>query len=247
MIDLSILYYTANRISDHFASEVRRRLGAQAGTFGLPIYAASQSADNSARFVSFGGVSPVRTLLQHGHRPSIWQVYRNILALAHLASTPYVACCEDDTLYAAGHFQYRPPEDVFGYNHSRYVITRRLSDDGTRREAFFYFRERTQMAMCICPRHLLIETLEERFRKYPEPVPHDIAKKTGWGEPGRYEKNLGLPLRKLEYFRSAEPNVTFNHGDSLMGRRKVNPDDILAKSVEPWGEANALWRDVYGE
>lgn len=233
--DITILYYTANRISEHFGWEVRMRL------LRMHIEFQRQLVSVSHKPIGRGWDS----IIVGDKPPSIWQTYQNILIGAKAATTPYIACCEDDTLYAPGHFMYRPPLDTFAYNHMRYVITRKAGEDG-KREAFYYFRERTQMAMCIAPRELLIETLEERFAKYPTPVPHEIAKKTGWGEPGRYEKNLGLTPRKLEYFRSAQPNVTFNHGDSLMGRRAVKPDDILAQSIEPWGEANALWNAVYG-
>ena len=175
---------------------------------------------------------------------SIYNCYRQILLGAKAASTPFVACCEDDTLYVPAHFAYRPAGDVFAYNHHRWVISRRQAADGTR-QAFYYYRERTQMAMCIAPRALLVDTLEERFAKFPDPVPHEVAKR-GWGEPGRYEKNLGLTPRKLEYFRTAEPCVTFNHGESLMGRRQVQPTDLLRADLPPWGGADELWRRVHG-
>ncbi len=179
--------------------------------------------------------------------PSIYQVYQNILAGAQAATTPYVACCEDDTLYSPSHFLHRPPLDTFAYDRSRWVITRDLAPDGKSRVAKFYWRERHQMAMCIAPRDLLIETLEEKFATYPvPPVSTDIAKKAGWGEPGRYEKNLGLTRRKMAYFDAPEPSVTFNHSASLMGRRRVNPDDIVVEDLPPWGHATALWDRIHG-
>lgn len=232
--DLTILYYTANRIHLSFARAVRQALYDATHGF-YPIVSVSHQP------ILFG-----ENVCVGAHEPSIWQVYQNILTGAKAATTPFVACCEDDSLYAPDHFAYRPPLDAFGYNLNRWVITRRLSEDGTRREAFYYWRQRTQMAQCIAPRQLLIDTLEARFAKYPEPVPHDVAKKTGWGEPGRYERNLGLPLVKLEHFRTAFPNVTFNHSESLMGRRRVNPDDQLTDTLEPWGPAQALWDRIHG-
>lgn len=248
MSDLTILFYTANRIGAHFAEQVLHLL---AGS--LKEYSSTQPQP-CVIVVSQGAIAPAwlsilggRVINVGDQPPSIWQCYQNILAGAKAAPTPFIACCEDDSLYVPGHFNYRPPFDAFGYNHMRYVITRRLSDDGKRREAFYYFRERTQMAQCIAPRELLIETLEEKFAKFPEPVPDDVAKKTGWGEPGRYEHLQGLTLRKREYFRTAYPNVTFNHSNSLMGRRAVKETDVIAQSIEPWGEANALWKMVHGE
>lgn len=223
--DLTLLYYSAQRINVGFAAAVLGEL--------------SLSRPTGSAF---------ETLFQAKDVPqSIWQVYVNVLTLAKRATTPFVACCEDDTLYAPLHFTYRPAPDTFAYDRSRWVITRKLSADGKRREAFFYWRERTQMAMCIAPRALLIETLEEKFAKYPvPPVSTDVAKKAGWGEPGRYEKNLGLTLRKREYFDSPEPSVTFNHAESLMGRRRVNPDDIIKMNLAPWGDATALWERIHG-
>lgn len=237
MTDLTILYYTANRISEHFAETVRAELlmaTAEWNTL-VPIISISHAP------LDFGfnicvGAQP----------PSIWQVYRNILTGARAATTPYVACCEDDSLYSPEHFQYRPARDTFAYNRNRWVITRRLADNQKSREAFYYHRERTQMAQCVAPRQLLIDTLEERFAKYPKPVPHEVAKKTGWGEPGRYERNLGLTKRQLEIFRTTAPNVTFNHGESLMGRRRVNPDDVIKNDLAPWGNATELWNRIHG-
>ena len=103
------------------------------------------------------------------------------------------------------------------------------------------------MAMCIAPRALLIETLEERFAKYPDPVPHAVAKRSGWGEPGRYEQNLGVTPRRLEYYDAVEPSVTFNHVDSLMGRRRLQLSDRTCVDLVPWGPADDLWRRMYGE
>lgn len=244
MSDLTILYYTANRIDERFAIAVRRQLldvasryGAGPGVFPPLVSIAQQPIDFRSEFGATICVGDIGA--------SIYNCYRQILIGAKHATTPYVACCEDDTLYVPEHFTYRPALDTFAYNRQRWVITRRLSADTRRREAFFYFRERTQMAMCLAPRQLLIDTLEERFAKYPVEVPHEVAKR-GWGEPGRYEKNLGLAPRKLEVFRTVAPCVTFNHGESLMGRRQVQATDVLATELPVWGDANALWTRIHG-
>jgi hypothetical protein len=252
MSDLTVIYYTANRISQRFADVVRAELFAAVcfpWPFGqlMPIVMVSHESIQHGPY-SWPDDVVATNIVVGDVRPSIWQVYQNILIGAKAASTPYVACCEDDTLYVPEHFTYRPPLDTFAYNENRVVITRKLSDDGKRRVAFYYYRPRTQMAMCIAPRALLIETLEEKFAKYPTPpASTDVAKKAGWGEPGRYEKNLGLTPRKLERFHWTErPNVTFNHSESLMGRRAVQETDVLYDTVEPWGDATALWSRIHG-
>lgn len=250
MSDLTLLYYTANRISERFATAVWDALGDTVGAM----------RSGGSMEDAYGEPSIVtvchKPLLWFDHGinivvgdvpQSIWRVYMNILIGAKAATTPFVACCEDDSLYTAEHFAYRPPMDTFMYNENRWVITRRLSADNRRREAFYYWRQRTQMAQCICSRELLIETLEEKFAKYPEsPATTDIAKKAGWGEPGRYEKNLHLTPRKRAYFRTALPNITFNHSESLMGRRQVHADDPQCTELPHWGNADALWTRIHG-
>jgi hypothetical protein len=231
--DLTLLYYTANRISAGFSERVRDEL--------------AKAATGHDRVAVSHKPMSIPSVVVGNVQQSIWRVYQNILIAAKYAKTKYVACCEDDSLYTAEHFQYRPPDDTFMYNENRWVITRRLSADGKSREAFYYWRQRTQMAQCICNRALLIETLEEKFAAYPvSPASTDIAKKAGWGEPGRYEKNLHLTPRKRAYFRTELPNITFNHGESLMGRRQVHADDPQCVDLPPWGNANDLWNRIHG-
>lgn len=243
MNDLTVLYYTANRIAPHFATAVARAIRLAIGD--LPLIVVTRGAP-------VGGLldilQPTRCLQAPEIAPSIYQVYCNILSAARAAATPYVACAEDDTCYVPEHFAYRPALDVFAYNQRRAVISRRLSADGRRREAFYYVRPRTQMAMGLCGRELLIETLSEKFAAYPVPPPStDVAKKAGWGEPGRYERNLKLTPRALERFDWTERyNVTFNHAQSLMGRRRVQPEDAIYTDLPPWGEASAFWERVHG-
>lgn len=249
MTDLTVVFYTANRIPLRFQVAVMQELRRSLAVYGrVPIVAVAHWPDQGAACAVDAELRPDALLYVRGVQPSIAQVYRNILMGCEAATTPYVACCEDDTLYVPEHFAYRPAADTFAYNENRVVITRRLSADGRRREAFYYHRPRTQMAMGICRRELMIETLRERFAKHPAPpLDTTVAKKAGWGEPGRYERNLGLPRRALERRPwTRRPNVTFNHGESLMGRRKVNPDDTTWQTIEPWGDADALWERIHG-
>jgi len=243
MNDLTLLYYTANRIEERFADAVRASLVDVKGRIALVTRdpGIPHVISVSQRSINFGDNYCVGEI-----GASIYNCYRQVLIAATAATTPFVACCEDDSLYVPEHFAYRPAPDVFAYNRNRWVITRRLSADGKSRTAFYYWRERTQLAMLVCRRELLIETLEERFAKFPEPIDHETAKKAGWGEPGRYERNLGLTARRRMYFTTTEPCVTFNHTASLMGRRAVQETDIVRQDLPPWGDADALWSRIYG-
>lgn len=235
--DLTLLYYTANRIPWRFARAIRNNL-----------LDARYLLDPSPQLLAVSQrkiVWPAAEQVTVGPiGASIYNVYRQILRGAHEASSAYIACCEDDTLYASGHFDYRPAQDAFAYDMNRWVITEQRESSGKKR-VLFYHRRRHQMAMCVAPRALLIETLEERFRKWPDPIPDDIAKKAGWGEPGRYERFMALTPRRLMEYTAPVPSVTFNHGDSLMGRRRVNPTDVIRTELPYWGPAEDLWRRVY--
>lgn len=247
MNDLTLLYYTANRLSEHFAASVRESLRSAMGTTDAEALVCVLQQERPT--LPPAGFYAQRCVVEYSghHAPSIWQVYQNILQGARAASTPFIACCEDDTVYAPEHFAHRPALDTFAYDRSRWVITKRRHPETGAAEAIFYWRERHQMAMCIAPRELLIETLEEKFAKYPVPPPStDVAKKAGWGEPGRYEKNLCLTSRKMEYFDASRPSVTFNHDLSLMGRRQWKETDIIKTELEPWGNADALWSRIHG-
>lgn len=98
------------------------------------------------------------------------------------------------------------------------------------------------MSQCIAPRELMIETIEKRFEKFP---PGSIAPR-GFGEPGKWERNLGLPEVGTRMFRTEVPSVTFRHAHSLSGRRVI-PDRYPIKDEIPyWGKAIELWNRVYG-
>jgi len=261
--DISLIYYTAKKIDERFAEAVRDQLWLSVRKAFSPLPCRGGQHVPILRPMD---VPPVVCVIQAertepmkyfpveldtiytGAQPaSIWQVYQNILAAARATATPFVACCEDDTVYAPEHFTYRPPLDTFAYDRNRWVITKRLHPQTGQRETIFYWRERHQMAMCIAPRELLIETLEEKFAKYPvPPVSTDVAKKAGWGEPGRYEKNLGLTRRNIEYFDAPSPSVTFNHDKSLMGRRQWKETDRIVTDLPPWGNAEDLWSRIHG-
>ncbi len=222
MDDLSVLYYTANRISEFFARNVRDHLE-QLLAGAVPIVSVSQKPINFGRNLCVGMIGA-----------STYNTYRQILDAAEVAETKYVACCEDDCLYVPEHFQYRPPLDTFAYNVNRWTA-------GPQR---FFHRKRAGMCMCIAPRKLLVRTLKQRFAKYPEPLDREGA--TGWGEPGRLEHKLGLPPVKLLVFETETPTLCFNHRPSVGGVRRQMPRDDVQETLEPWGNATELWTAIHG-
>src|SRR5512137_2172099 len=105
---MTILYYTANRISEYFGRKVRDRLVASAP--GVPIISISHKP------MDFG------TNIVHKGPPSCYTLYRQILIGAMNAKTRYVACAEDDSLYPEEHFRFRPSDDTFAYNENRHNL-----------------------------------------------------------------------------------------------------------------------------
>lgn len=216
----TILYYTANLISDFFAENIRKRLTET----GLPIVSVSHKP------IDFG----VNICVEECE-PSPYNIYRQILIGAKKATTKYVVCCEDDSLYIEEHFTTIPDDDTFYYNVNRWNVN----------QYYYYYRRRAGMCMCVAPTELMVETLEKRFKKYPDPIPR-AAKFAGFGEPGRYERKLGLEPVKMKVFKTSQPTLTFNHNPSLGGKRRILSTDILKHKLEPWGKAEDLWAEIHG-
>lgn len=215
MIDCTILFYTCNRIHDSFATKIRENLLESCN--GTPIISISHKS------MDFGN-----NICVSGMEVSEFSVYKQILMGAKEAKTKYVACAEDDALYVPEHFDHEPPEDTFYYNVNRWNVNR----------DFYYYRERRLMSMCIAPTQLMIDTLGTRFAKYSESCSH-------FGEPGRFEDKLGLPPVKIDSFKTVIPTLTFEHRPSLGGKRKLRPNDLIAKELPYWGSAKELWDRIY--
>ena len=137
--DLTILFYTANRIRKEILNPVVRSLKRH----GYPIISISQEPMNLGKNI----VVPKEYSLQN--------IYKQVLTGAKAATTKYVALCEDDCLYVKEHFKHRPKK--FGYNLNRWLLH---LDDG-----IFTYRKRPILSQCIAERKTLIENLEERLTK----------------------------------------------------------------------------------
>ncbi len=218
MKDITLIYYTANLISDIFAVNIRNHV-LKITDNKLPIISISHKPVSFGRNICVGEI---------GSSP--YNIYRQILWGAKEAKTDFIACLEDDSLYVFEHFQYRPSKDTFVYNINRWNVNKR----------FYFYRVRQGMCMCIAPTELMIKTLELRFSKFSE----EWAKERQiqfFGEPGRYENRIGLPMVKRESFKTELPTLTFNHRPSHGGIRKIIASDLVEKDLPHWGNANKLW------
>ena len=217
--DITLVYYTANRVGEFFANNVRRHL--------LGLLDGTRLISVSQKPIDFGENICVGDI---GY--STVNVYKQILVGAKLVKTRYVGCCEDDTLYNKEHFSYRHPTEAFVYNANNYRV---------RVNGFWHKRNRKGMYSCIAPTELLIKTLEHRFSVYP-----DGHGSMGFGEPGKFEHMVGLPPVPYTGFTTEPPILTFSHRPSLSGVRRFLPTDTFVEELPFWGRAEDLWKEFYG-
>lgn len=224
--DLTIIYLSASEIDEQFAKFQRETL--LEASHGYPIISMTRKP------LDFG-----LNVLDDGER-SLSNIYRQMLRAAKLATTPYVATAEDDTLYGPDHYTFfRPNLDEFAYNQNRFALF-------TWGEPIYSWRARISNATLIAPRELLIEALEERFAKWPNGTPDHIT-----GEVGRHrvEHNLGLTERKCREVYSEVSVIQFNHDNASEDRQvrhRKKLGQIKAFDLYYWGHAKEL-RKHYGK
>lgn len=221
MNDLTVIFLTANRVPDGWAQYHRDML---------------QKAIGDTRIITISRkYIPGWTVLLDEQPYHISNIYYQLLRGAKEATTDYIAVVEDDTLYPAEHFVFRPPLDTFAYNMNRFNIFR-----WSRRPTYFW-KNRQSNSTLIAPRQLLIDALEERFSKYPDGTPTGFT-----GELGRknVEENLGVTPRKFMWFQSEEVSVVrVDHEegvDRLSRTHRKGMGILRAYSIPYWGDAKEV-------
>ena len=228
MKDLTILYYTCNEEPEYFMNNTQRILLEAVGD--TPIVSVSFKP-------TIIGDNCTNVVLE-GQTRSNYTLYKQVLMAAKIATTEYVACGEDDLLYSAEHFQYRPKKDVFAYDLNKWSIF------SWTKPPIFSYRPRKLMSSLIVTREALIRTLEERYAKYPT---LEEASKTiyplYWGEPSRFEHHLGITPLESEEYESSVPNVMFSTAQALgylhLGTRKAHSRE-RATELPYWGTASSV-------
>lgn len=160
-------------------------------------------------------------------------LYKQLLRGAKLASTPYVAVAEDDTLYPKEHFEFRPPLNKIAYDLNRWVTF-------TWGEPFYFHKPHFCTGGMIAPRELLIFSLEEKFNKYPDKMPTGLLKEVGRND---WEKrNRITPIPTVSYY-AKYPYLCFNHDFSVELNqanhiKRVWP--VRAFDIPKWGRAEEI-------
>lgn len=224
MNDLTIIFYTANSFENKLTVGARENLLKVAGDY--PIISVSHKPMNFGQNICVGDVGK-----------SYRNLYRQILTGAKAATTEFVAMAEDDCLYTKEHFSVYRPNNAFAFNMSKWSFY-----TWTDPPIFSLKPNRKTTCAMIAPRKLLIEALEERYAKYPDDNNYPVKL---WGEPGRYERQLGVTVRPTEEFWTYDPILVFSHeyaiGFSDLGKRKRH-GYLRAYDVAYWGKAEDIRR-----
>lgn len=220
--NITVIYYTANQIDDGAATRIRNNLLVK--TKGLRIISISHKPIDFGDNICVGEIGV-----------SLYNLFNQVLIGVREVKTKFIVCAEDDYLYGPDRFDFIPPrDDTFYYDTNRWG----LNEDGR-----FFWRLRTIFGMCIAPTQAMINTLEDRYNKYKSP---DTNKLKYFGEPGKYEGPLGVPLVKMERIHLDTPTVTFNHRLSMGKRRMVRGTDTVVHTLAHWGDGKAVWKEYMG-
>jgi len=217
--DITIIFLTVNRVPENWAKYQRSVLEKAIGK--APVISISKKP------LDFG-INIIQT-----EPESSSNIYYQILKGCKRAKTPYIGIAEDDTLYEAEHYRFRPPLDSVAYNYSR--LTLNLTQ-----HPLYGWKNRVVNATMIGPRKLIIDSLEERYAKYPDGTPDRYT-----GEIGRawVERSLGIIRRKSIRFYTKIPVIQFKHDyrrKELGSVRNMDPGAMRSFDICHWGKASDL-------
>lgn len=217
MSDITILFITANLVPKKWAEYHKKIL---LGAVGM------------GKIITISRVKTPDTYILDTKPKSYSNIYYQMLQGAKMATTPFVAMAEDDTLYTRDHFyNFRPEPDEFAYNRNRWSIF-------TWGEPSYSIKDRISNCSLIAPRELMIEALTERFTKHPEgsAITGELGK-------ARTERHLRVTVRKRVDFFSDTPIVQFNHDygtDEVMLKHTKKRGMVRAYDIPVWRKAEDL-------
>jgi hypothetical protein len=234
--DLTIIYYTSNYLDEHnpyFVDNTKRVL--KEAIQDTPLISVSHKPMDFGENICVGDIG-------RSNRNIYWQILTGAIA----AKTKYVAMAEDDVLYPRQHFQGRPiSDDTLWYDMNKWSIFT------WSKPMVFSWRHRMIIFSLICTRDLLVRSLTERLEKFP-------AYDTQFcGEPGRYDRKLGLKPISTEEGWGGRPMVVFSHPLALgyvstpVGREHPVGENkalgpLRGTELVPWGTADQVMK-LYDE
>lgn len=258
-MDLSVVYYTSNYLEDtnpFFLNETKKNLVKAIN--GLPLIVVSTRPVTKESFVGYEGeytniVSGRDFKPYHEGRHHL-NIYQNIMVGAEHAKTGYVAMAEDDILYSRSHFSSRELKKLIENKTDAmlYDMNKVSLFTWTDPPIYSFRSKRMVVNQLIAPSKRLADAMRERFKRLDElkisGVKEDSVLKF-WGDPGRYEKHLGVSVQPTYQFYSQTPSVVFTHpkayGYLNHGKKKSHGDIKIVELLE-WGKASDVLK-IWGE
>ena len=206
--NLTVIYYTSNYLEEknpYFLENTKKQLLKAIGN--IPLITVSQKPTiigNNCTNICLGDIG-------RSHLNIYWQILQGCKA----AKTKWVAMAEDDILYSEQHFniKYWIKPEILNGDYFLYDMNKVSLFTWTRPPIFSFRSKRMVVNQLVAKREMLIDAMEERFKKleelrkiWPE---RKILKY--WGDPGRYEVSLGVTERKTFQYYSWIPSIVFSH------------------------------------
>lgn len=260
MKDLSIIYYTSNfleKTNPFFLKNTKDQLVKAIGD--LPLIVVSHKPVGKRTFEGYTGeytnlvagvdFEPYREGRHH------LNIYQQIMIGAEHAKTKYVAMAEDDILYSRSHFTSRELVHLMSLDLGKmlYDMNKVSIFTWTDPPIFSFRSKRMVVNQLIAPSKILAEAMRERFSRLEELIEGGRSEDSilkFWGDPGRYERHLGVSVQQTHQFYSQSPSIVFTHpkayGYLNHGSRKAHGDIRIVELLE-WGRAEdimKLWGTV---
>lgn len=216
MTDLTVIMLTPNLVPEKWAQFHKQKLLEALGD--TPLITVSKKP------LDWG-----HNIAQDGYgRVNIW---KQMLRAAKIATTPWIAMVDDDTLYPKSHFEYRPKEKGYFYNLNRWHMF-------TWGEPIYFLKAWQGNGCMIATRELLIKALEKRFEN------GDDISQEAQHELGTRRDMLDKDLVKSRGFQTNEPILSFyddkSSSDEQVRNHTKRMHPIRAYDIPLWGKAEEI-------
>lgn len=215
MNDLTVIMLTPNLVPEKWAQYHKQKLLEAIGD--TPLITVSKKP------LDWG-----LNVKQRGY--GMLNIYKQMLKAAKIAKTHWIAMADDDTLYPASHFAYRPTEDGYFYNLNRWHMF-------TWGEPIYFHKPWRGNGLFMGTRELVIKALEKRFEN------GDVVERKAYHELGTRSDMLDIDHVKGIGFYTNEPVLSFYHDfsfDETVKNHKKRMHPIRAYDIPLWGHARDM-------
>jgi len=212
---LTILYYTANREDENFASRIRENILSVSG--GLPIVSVSQKP------LCFG-----KNICVGMHDNCYHNAARQVQIGLRAIDTPYVIAANSDTLYPPEYFQFKISGRgwVYRYNNVWVHYTQ------FKGQPKFWFKGVSHCAQVV-DRELWLKRIDRVMDKLPK-----------W-RIDKIDRISSIHFKHYEHMAADNPVITFKTRTGVKSTTAVKRGHLPKYSLPYWGSAKALREKMF--